>query len=328
MVAADALLTLLYASTVWAAIPKGYILKAKPACGPDGISDATITVTSDLEVKAKAKCAGGLVDFKYVDFANLQLVVSYPGRGSSKCVFKQRPGAKVYTVDVVMSYGEPNNVVHQSTEEVTFTCTFDSKGKSKSPSQKMAESLIAPTLLQQNVGVEATQSTFALYLTDLTGHPVQDPVSLGRVVQLYATSSGGMNEPGFHPTSCDVLGSKPGSRYAVIRGGCGDGIVFPKNAGFYTFGREAISPYFTALSIDGSTNVKFECNFTVCTYPCDGSSCDSTRRRRHAQEGAGAGQMGMTETKLYKVDTRRKRTLSRRRRRLPWTLQRVLKLWV
>ncbi|XP_046555330.1 vitelline envelope sperm lysin receptor-like [Haliotis rubra] len=328
MVVADALLTFLCASTVWAAIPKGYILKAKPACGPDGVSDATITVTSDLEVKAKAKCAGGLVDFQYLDFANLQLSVSYPGRGSSKCVFKQRPGAKVYSVDVVMSYGEPNNVVHQSTEEVTFTCTFDSKGKSKSPSQKVAESLIAPTVLQQNKGVEATKSTFAIFLTDLVGRPVRDPVSLGRVVQLYATSNGGMNEPGFHPTSCDVLGSKPGTRYSILRGGCGDGIVFPKNTGFYTFGLEAISPYFKALSIAGSTNVKFECNFTVCTQPCDGSSCDSTRRRRDAQEdvATGAGQIGMMETKLYQVDTRRKRTLSGRSR--PRKSRRLSKLWV
>nr|UNY67744.1 VEZP17 [Haliotis tuberculata] len=327
MVAADALLTLLCVSTAWA-IPKGYILKAKPACGPDGISDATITVTSDLEVKAKAKCAGGLVDFKYLDLANLQLSVSYPGQGSSKCVFKQRPGAKVYTVDVVMSYGEPNNVVHQSNEEVTFTCTFDSKGKSKNPPQKMGKSLIAPTVLQQNVGVEAKKSTFALSLTDIVGKPVPDPVSLGRVVYLYATSSGGMNEPGFHPTSCDVLGSKPGSRYAILRGGCGDGIVLPKDRGFNTTGLEAISPFFKALSIDGSTNVKFECNFTVCTKPCDGSSCESARRRRDAQEDAAtaAGQIGTVETKLYEVDTRRKRTLSGRRR--PRKSRRASKLWV
>ncbi|XP_071091090.1 vitelline envelope sperm lysin receptor-like [Haliotis cracherodii] len=307
MVAAHALFTLLCASTVWAAIPKGYILKVKPACGSDGVADATITVTSDLDVKATAKCAGGLVDFGNLDSANLQLSVSYPGHGTSKCVFEQRPGAKVYTVDVVMAYGEPGSLVHQRTEEVTFTCSFGSKGKDTSPSQKMTDSLIGPIVLQQNMGTEAKKTSFALLLTDILRRPIKDPVGLGRVVQLIAKSSGGMGEKGFQPTSCDAVGSAPGSRYAILRGGCGDGIVFRKDDGFSTSGLVASSPFFKTLSIAGSTDVKFECNFTLCSEKCDGSSCEAARRRRETREdpATGAEQQVMMETRVFEVETRR-----------------------
>ncbi len=65
-----------------------------------------------------------------------------------------------------------------------------------------------------------------------------------------------------------------------MRAGCGDGIIFDKDAGFTTEDLDAESPYFPAFSMRDEEEIRFECNFTLCDSVCDGSSCSVERYRR------------------------------------------------
>lgn len=258
-----------------AKIPDGYILQVTPSCGTATNEDATINIITDLNAEAKAVCAGGAeVDFASTDGVNFAITVAYPSQGSpssESCVFERRANSEVFAVKVVVSYGEVGSLVHQEEEEYTVSCTFDPVGVDDSSNQQMVEGLIAPTEIQANKGDDST-STFNLELVDVKGRSLSSTnVQLGRTVMLSATTSG---SEGIRPVSCYAIDGN--SRYAILRAGCGDGIVFPKDAGFVTTGTNTTSPYFTAFSINAAAVVSFTCTFITCELnTCDGSSCDN-----------------------------------------------------
>ncbi|XP_067668779.1 vitelline envelope sperm lysin receptor-like [Haliotis asinina] len=272
---------LAFAAIVQADIPAGYILKITPNCGANGVSDGSVTIVTDLNADARAICAGGLsVPFATVDGVNFNLPFSFSGRkGGQPCVFVRRPNSKMFAAKVIVAYGEPGSLLHQYTEEYTISCSFGSKGKDVSAVQSIGKTLMAPKEIQTNVG-RSSSSPIVLRMLDVLGKDMTGvKVNHGRKVRLSAAFSG--PEKGIRPVSCDAIDST-NARYAILRAGCGDGIVFPKNKGFTTKGKKTTSPTFKAFSINTDTSLKFECNFTLCASRCNGNSCTNARGRRAA----------------------------------------------
>ncbi|XP_046582119.1 vitelline envelope sperm lysin receptor-like isoform X2 [Haliotis rubra] len=255
----------------------------KPSCGSDGISDAVVTVITDLQAEARGKCSGSkTVPFTSLDGVHFTLPVSYP-QGSSLCKFIERGNAtKVYTVKVIVAFGESGNPLHQVEEEYRVTCTFGPNGKGASKQHKIGDSLIAPSVLKNNVG-PGSKATVNLVVNSVVGVDLSaTPLKLGRIVSLAATATTSGSEVGVRPTSCDAISGQ--QRYAILRAGCGDGIVFNTTDGFVTKGLTTRSPFFEMFTMGGSSSVKFECNFTLCSKNCDGSSCVNGRNRRSQVE--------------------------------------------
>nr|ACX37428.1 vitelline envelope zona pellucida domain protein 18 [Haliotis rufescens] len=268
--------------SVYGAIPKNYILKVSTNCGSDHVGDAVVTVLTDLpRALVFAKCPAGDVDFTSNDGITYNLPISFPGKGSSKCKFLKRKDVETYVTRVVVAYGEDDDQVQQSDEIYTITCTFDPKALDDTAEQTIEESLAAPRVLQINNG-PVSSSSVTLTMADILGNDLRpdEALTLGRKVTLKIKTDGTSKEVGVSPLSCDVVGSVPMARYAVLRAGCGDGIVFPRHYGFNTKGLTSIGPYFDSFTLPGEKTLAFECNVTLCSTLCDGSSCGKSRIRR------------------------------------------------
>lgn len=257
-------------------IPQGYILQVTPTCGADATVDAMIHIITDLQAIAIAVCANGVTaSFITTDKVNFYLPVSYPNQGRHPCVFQKRHNALVFVVNVMVAYGEPDDLVHQNEEEYTVTCTFSRTGGDDSLHHNVVEGLIAPTEILSSMGMNSS-STFTLEMVNVLGDPlVGQNVSLGRIVRLQGVTSAADGEVGLRPVSCFAIDGD--SRYAILRAGCGDGIVFRKDRGFTTTGTKTLSPYFAAFSINHGSVVTFQCIFVTCSKNCDGSSCEVER---------------------------------------------------
>nr|UNY67734.1 VEZP6 [Haliotis tuberculata] len=279
------LILLVFVTIPKAAVPRGYIVKVEPLCGSDGVKDAVVTVTTDLQAEARGQCAGSkTVPFTNIDGAHFTLSVSYQ-KGSSHCKFIERGNStKVYTLKVIVAFGESGNPLQQVEEEYRVTCTFGANGKVASKLHKIGDSLIAPSVLKNNVG-PGSKAKVNLVVSSVTGVDLSaTPLKLGRIVSLAATATTTGKELGVRPTSCDAISGQ--QRYAILRAGCGDGIVFNTTDGFVTKGLTTRSPFFEMFTIGGSSSVKFECTFTLCSGNCDGSSCVNGRKRRSQVEAS------------------------------------------
>ncbi|XP_071081178.1 vitelline envelope sperm lysin receptor-like [Haliotis cracherodii] len=286
-----------------AAFPKGYLLKVTPQCGSSESDEAVIKIVSDLDFKGTAICAGGAkVPFERIDKATALLKVTYGKGGAGKCQFNKRDKVRVYVIKVKVAYGEEGSLVYQAEEERTISCTFDSKNSNQTQGSLITAGLIAPSALSNYHGPAAT-SKLTLQLTDVLGKDMLGrKVWRSRKVQLKGTASGSSGEKGVKPVECDAIGHSSGRRYAVIRAGCGDGIVFPKDAGFITDGLVTRSPFFETFGIENDTALNFQCNFTLCPNKCDGDSCKSVRRRRsepHQDPDMLAGGNMFVESELF-----------------------------
>nr|ABE72945.1 vitelline envelope zona pellucida domain 8 [Haliotis rufescens] len=269
-----------------AVFPKGYIMEVLPSCGNSTSDSPSISVVTDLKAQARAECANGVFYFNNIDKAKLTLQVSFKGKNAGLCEFVKRAGTPVYVVKVIVVFGEKGRMQALDDQVVTVTCTYESKKTKETGAHNVHGALIAPPELQEHQGKLSTTSTLTLELTDILGNNITgQTIDLGRKVQLKATTDGGTKEKGLHPASCDAIGTNTNKRYAILRGGCGDGIVFNKSAGLIVDGLIARSPYFKSFHLGDDAEFSFECNFTLCEKKCDGSSCTSERRRRESHNG-------------------------------------------
>ncbi|KAL5018404.1 hypothetical protein ScPMuIL_004126 [Solemya velum] len=83
---------------------------------------------------------------------------------------------------------------------------------------------------------------------------------------------------GLQASSCSVVSTS--TSYSVIRGGCGDGLVFNREEGFLTDGTTAISPAFEWFGLEHNDAMRVVCNFTLCEDNCDGTNCEMGRSAR------------------------------------------------
>nr|UNY67746.1 VEZP19 [Haliotis tuberculata] len=280
----------LAASCVRSAIPPGYILDITPNCGKNGIEDGAVNLMTDFSAEAKAVCADGKeVKLTSKDGVNFAVPVSYPGKGGkSVCKYKKKRDSLVYTVLVIVAFGEPGSRLHQSDEEYTITCTFQPKGKKDSGPLKIVPGVSAPKVIEGNKA-PPSQSNVKVYLVDVKGKALAGNIPTGKSVRLMARTYT-VTDKGIQVESCDAMDSK-GNRYSILRAGCGDGMIIKKNEGFVTVARQSFSPFFKVFTVNGDWTLRFECNFTICAKACNGPSCSAQKVIRRRRDLSPVGRM-------------------------------------
>ncbi|XP_041362950.1 vitelline envelope sperm lysin receptor-like [Gigantopelta aegis] len=201
---------------------------------------------------------------------------------------KQRD-SEVYSVLVVARFGESDApFVSKPLEERTIvTCTLGKHGHAQS-SLRVREGKMSKYEIQGNTGQQTT-SNITLFVSDIKGHYLtQREIGQGRLVQIVVLSDGAGREEGIHPNHCDAVGLTTGKRYAVFLAGCGDGVVMYNTKGFTVTGNKAVSPYFEMFQLQGERLMTFECNVTLCSTACNGSTCPNTRRKRSEKSDSAA----------------------------------------
>ncbi|KAK6194494.1 hypothetical protein SNE40_000119 [Patella caerulea] len=268
-------------------IPAGYVLDIKPTCSNTTGGVTTVQVLTDLELFVEAECSNNHVaQFSTINYVDWTLKARYTGDSKKECVFDKKQYSNTYLLRIAVSFAEPGNVM-LTHEVVQITCTLDTHGKSQSKVETLKEGLLGATELQSHMGGRAS-SSFTLQLTDIDGKKLPKTIALGRKVQLNAkmlvsAAPGAKDEKGLRAVNCAAIAGK--STYKILRGGCGDGLIIPRNKGFNTVGRTTTSPVFSAFRLAKLSAVSFRCNFTTCKSNCDGDSCQIERRRRSALIG-------------------------------------------
>ncbi|XP_067662109.1 vitelline envelope sperm lysin receptor-like [Haliotis asinina] len=284
------LVILSFMATTQAVIPPGHIMDISPACGSNGIGDALVTILTDLELGAKAICAGDKVDFVSSNGVEFTLPVSYPvaGGGSSPCKFVKKKGALVFTIQVDVGYGRRGSRLHQNDELYTISCSFQPGTSKKSGSLSVKPGFNPPKVIAGNKP-PVSKSAIRLYIVDVIGRKLGASAPAGKMVRLKAVTLG-LRDKGLRADSCDALNPK-GGRYPVLRSGCGNGMVLKKTKGFITIGKKTYSHFFKLFTVNGDPSISFVCNFTVCDTKCNGPSCfaKTPGRRRRDQPGDSTG---------------------------------------
>ncbi|XP_046551254.1 vitelline envelope sperm lysin receptor-like [Haliotis rubra] len=272
-----AVLQLLLLLNMTLAIPPGYVLEVKHTCGATLKEESQVTIVTDLKVLISVECKDETMAIQSSDSVNYNFKVAYEGDPTKKCVFKSRKHAGIRMVLLSIKWSEPREKVQTKKEQYLITCTLDPTAVNQTAKHETKEGLLGPTELQQQMGAPSTSQYF-LQVADIYGRRIKSHVAIGRKIQLLARMKAANKEKGFRAVSCNAQGGE--MSYSVLRGGCGDGIVFPRNQGFITKGFRVRSPYFGAFKLTNEPFISFKCNFTSCKNKCDGDSCKFERRRR------------------------------------------------
>nr|ABE72920.1 vitelline envelope zona pellucida domain 3 [Haliotis discus hannai] len=262
-------------------LPGGYVLEVNAKCPSIPEGAVNMHVKTDLNLGVRLICKDNyttLIEGK-VDF-----YFKPPFRGNSReeCVLNKMAGSKVYKFRIDAEYGEPESEIRPFVETYIVTCTYDPHSTDKSNKQGIGQSLIAPKEIQANAGKRGT-SHVKLLVVNVMDKATPRKLKRGLLVSLAASSDGTGGEMGLRATACDAVGNN-GVHYAVLRAGCGDGIVFKRTDGFRTDGLNVYSPHFRIFTLKNSVSLRFKCNYTFCSTPCDGSSCidQGARTKRSA----------------------------------------------
>nr|UNY67737.1 VEZP9 [Haliotis tuberculata] len=274
------LLLAVYVPIYVTGLPENFIIKVVAHCG-DGKSNGYIEVIADLSVRVTAKCKNGLQLFNKTDAAHCILPITFKDNGGARCVMEKREGANVYTTITYVAWGQKGSPIITNSEQYVVSCSFGDYGVKSTATKKALHGLIAPAELQFHKGPKFS-SSIHVGIVDVKGAKLGPNIPAQRKIQIKATTDGKDGEVGLRASSCDVVGVNSKERYAVLRAGCGDGIIFRKDEGFKTVGKSSFSPYFVSFHLGDDKNIKFDCNFTTCNTSCDGSSCGTERRRRFA----------------------------------------------
>ncbi|XP_064611313.1 vitelline envelope sperm lysin receptor-like [Liolophura sinensis] len=248
------------------------ILHLSPGCPSTNHGTPHPLVRADVPAEVTAQCRNGQKLFtstngvKYVIGATLNQ--HYVG---GDCQYYKKAGVNIYHIEVAIAWSEAGNEVYTKKETYTITCSYDNHGNSTSNRDRMVSPYIAPEEKQHLKGERHKTGNFSLTVIDVLGRQlIDDHLHIGRLVRLKAVETSG-TITAFRALSCLV--SNHLTSYAILRAGCGDGIIFGKKEGFLTIGSVVYSPYFDAFKLNGSSQVQFECNFTVCESTCNGDSC-------------------------------------------------------
>ncbi|KAL5013354.1 hypothetical protein ScPMuIL_007624 [Solemya velum] len=150
----------------------------------------------------------------------------------------------------------------------------------KKPRVTLAVSLNQPMELQGHTG-NASEYLVTVFLGDVLYKEIEaDSIPRGKLVYIMAKVDVDMSDKivGLQASSCSVVSTS--TSYSVIRGGCGDGLVFNREEGFLTDGTTAISPAFEWFGLEHNDAMRVVCNFTLCEDNCDGTNCEMGRSAR------------------------------------------------
>ncbi|XP_048237851.1 vitelline envelope sperm lysin receptor isoform X2 [Haliotis rufescens] len=257
-----------------------YIIKVIPHCRTRG-DVALIEIITDVDLSAVAVCSNGSRHhFNSTDFVHFYLPVSY-NVTPSVCAFT-RSKANLFKLHIGVSWKDRLHDVTTQKKDFLITCTFDPHKSHRGPTSASSEPLIAAKEIQSHQGPQSDAEEVFLKLVDIRNETLAAAVPLSKKVRLVGEVHGSSLESGLKPVACDAVGVQQGQRYAILRDGCGDGIVFAKDIGFITEGNKAFSPVFEVFKLHGNLHLTFMCNFTLCTHSCDGSSCSNQRRTRRS----------------------------------------------
>nr|ACX37423.1 vitelline envelope zona pellucida domain protein 13 [Haliotis rufescens] len=259
------------------AIPNGYVLNVKHTCGSNLKAESVVTITTDLTVEVIVECKDRSMVVPSWDRVIYLIKAHYKGDVHKQCLFKSRRRSGIWLLLVNIKWSEPRETLKTKKEQYLITCILDPHAMNQTTQHQTKDGLLGPLEIQQRMGVPST-SSYILQVTNVNGRPIMSHVAIGRKIQLLTTMKAANNELGFRAVSCDANGGR--TSYSVLRGGCGDGIVFPRTEGFVTKGLEVRSPFFGAFKLRNEPYVTFKCNFTSCKKNCDGDSCRYERRRR------------------------------------------------
>ncbi|KAL5018401.1 hypothetical protein ScPMuIL_004123 [Solemya velum] len=165
-------------------------------------------------------------------------------------------------------------------ERFIITCTQSDHKQGSSPMKDIDQSLNQPMELQGHTG-NASDNLVTVVLGDVLYKEIEaDSIPRGKLVYIMAKVDVDMSDKivGLQASSCSVVSTS--TSYSVIRGGCGDGLVFNREEGFLTDGTTAISPAFEWFGLEHNDAMRVVCNFTLCEDNCDGTNCEMGRAAR------------------------------------------------
>ncbi|XP_071101020.1 vitelline envelope sperm lysin receptor-like [Haliotis cracherodii] len=219
-----------------------YIIKVIPHCRTRG-DVALIEIITDVDLSAVAVCSNGSRHhFNSTDFVHFYLPVSY-NFTPSVCAFT-RSKANVFKLHIGVSWKDRFYDVTTQKKDFLITCTFDPHKSHMGPTSASSEQLIAAKEIQSHQGPQSDAEEVFLKLVDTRNETLAAAVPLSKKVRLVGEVRGSSLGSGLKPVACDAVGVQQGQRYAILRAGCGDGIVFAKDIGFITEGNKTYSPVF------------------------------------------------------------------------------------
>nr|UNY67731.1 VEZP3 [Haliotis tuberculata] len=248
-----------------------YVLEINAPCPPAPTGELPVHVVTDLNLLVRVYCKDNYTTVMD-SWDNVNYAINAPFRGNSReeCVLNKKIGSNTYVLLVDMEYGEPQTRIRPIVEPYIITCTYDPHSTLTSNEQGIGRGLIAPKEIQANEGKRGA-SRLKLRVVNIMGKTPQQ-LKRGGLVRLATSSDGAGGEKGLRATACNAVGNN-GVHYAILRAGCGDGIIFKQTEGFTTEGLNVYSPFFRIFNLKNSISLGFECNYTLCTKNCNGSSC-------------------------------------------------------
>lgn len=276
--------TLIVILQIWIVTTSDYIIEVTPECAASVGSSQTSTITVLTDIPQTEPFAICKDDYDFVfdqqPDDTYKLTVYFEGDTTLVCVWNKLQDVETYTVDVYVP--ESPGIFTFDVAPTKIVCNYAGSGTGDTDTSSVGESL-KPIQEIQNHMATVSDSSVDLCVADVLENCLTGRIALGKTVLLKAVLIGNIpDEPSFQALSCKAIGGS--SDYPVLVGGCGDGVVIPRDQGFITTGKVAKSPYFRAFRVPGSRELLFDCTFIVCTSPCDGSSCDieTRRKKRHA----------------------------------------------
>ncbi|XP_071081419.1 vitelline envelope sperm lysin receptor-like [Haliotis cracherodii] len=266
-----------------AQVPKDYIIDVKQKCGEEG-TQTEVCVMTDLNVFIQLECKGGrLYNFTAVDRVKYCAVAHFTGDETKTCVYPKRHDLRLYCVKVLVDVvdKEGSSVGINRMIRYTMTCTYDENGEQVSGNSSIVEQYHAPNAVNGHAGKETAKGVTVL-LTDIRGVPLKSGIPIDKTVclKVLLDNSTGLlldSKPiSLFPVSCEAIGTTTGHRHAIVRSGCGDGIIIEKTKGFSMMPRVALSPYFKFFALENDSSFRIMCNFTLCSNCVGKNSCSGT----------------------------------------------------
>ncbi|ESO98449.1 hypothetical protein LOTGIDRAFT_159256 [Lottia gigantea] len=243
-------------------------------CGAnEAANSAVLNILTDVDISAIAKCKNGEKSFITTDSVHYTLPATLTTR-DNLCELNQKDGSDNFDIEVEVHYGELDGLILTKTKLVTVVCTYSDHGKDDSGQHSIRDGPQAYIEKQSIVGGSVPKAELSLSIQTVDDQDAVGSIALDRRYSLFGSYTGAQQNVGLKPVSCDAI-SDDGERYAVLVAGCGDGLIFDRTDGFVTTGKTFRSPYFFAFHLAHSANLNFDCNVTLCTPNCEGTSCET-----------------------------------------------------
>ncbi|ESO89843.1 hypothetical protein LOTGIDRAFT_233996 [Lottia gigantea] len=261
-----------------------YIINVDFVCPKEADGTMQITVETDIPDTLPFAYCRDPFTYYYMEINandNYVIDVSFSGADLDGCVFTKAESGEIYTLEVYVPLA--GGIFTSEDLPHLVMCSFEDTSQEISDSTIFSDSAQPIEESLHTMG-KVGDSNVDLYLENILQERVTAGVALGSSIRIVAELKGDIpGEESFQAISCKAVSNN--DEYALLLGGCGDGIIVARNKGFKTEGKKVTSPYFRSFRIRGSKTLSFDCTFALCKSNCDGDSCPnaSVRRRREVR---------------------------------------------